>query len=167
MNSDIKIKQAGENDIKIIEDILLDAVKNFNIWSKERVSWEEGLSREFAPGDFHIAYLNNEPAGCMALVDSPPFFWADKEKIEKGESLFLRRFAVKRFASGRNLSKDLMDYAVQKCRENNIKSLRLDTDPKNEKVNQIYLNFGFACEKIETRTIGGKEYDIVYYIYNI
>lgn len=162
MNSSIKIKQAEEKDINVIEDILIDAVNHFGIWSKERVSWE-GLSREFSIEDFHIAYINDEPAGCMALVDSAPFFWI--EKIEKGESLFLRRLAVKRFAAGRNISADLMEYAVNKCREKNIKTLRLDCDLDKEKLNKIYADFGFICEKKETLAIGGKNYPTAFYVY--
>ena len=160
----IKIKQAGEHDIKILEGIYLDVVNNFDIWDEDFVSWA-GLSREFKPEDFYIAYVNDEPSGCMALVDTAPFFWT--EKIERGEALFLRRLAVKRSAAGNNLSGYLMDYAVNKCREKNIKALRLDCDSGIEKLNKIYSDFGFICEKKETLVIGGAEYPTAFYIYKI
>jgi len=165
MMGNITIKQANENDIPVIEDILLDAVNHFGIWSKERVSWKEGLSKDFAPEDFHIAYIDGNPAGCMALVDFAPFFWT--EPVKKGESLFLRRLAVKRFASGRNFSKNLLEYAVNKCREKNIKTLRLDCDANNDKVNKIYKSFGFICEKREILNIGGKEFHVAFYFYDM
>ena len=160
----IKIKQAREQDIPALEEIYLDVVNNFDIWDKDFVSWA-GLSREFAVKNFYIAYIDNEPAGCMALVDDAPFFWT--EKIEKGESLFLRRLAVKRSASGKNLSGNLMEYAVNKCRERNIKTLRLDCDSEREKLNKIYQDFGFICEKEEILVIGGEEYPSAFYVYNI
>jgi len=168
MSDIITIKQAEEKDIPVLEEIYLDVINwldstNKSMWGKDRVSWE-GLSKEFAIEDFYIAYINNNPAGCMALQDFAPFFWF--EPVKKGESLFLRRLAVKRFASGKNFSRYLFEYAVNKCREKNIKFLRLDTDSNREKLNKIYRDFGFVCEKLEPRNLGGKEYHISYYVYN-
>ena len=164
---EINIKQACISDISVIEEIYLDVVNwldsiNKSMWGKERVSWE-GLSREFSIEDFYIAYIDNNPAGCMALQDFAPFFWF--EPVKKGESLFLRRLAVKRFAAGRGISNALLENAVNICREKNIEFLRLDTDTDREKLNKIYQDFGFICEKRETKNIGGKEYHISYYVY--
>ena len=162
--NEIKIRQAEEKDVKTIEDILLDAANHFGVWAKERVLWA-ALSSEFAIEHFFIAYADKEPAGCMALIDRAPFFWP--EKTTAGESLFLRRLAVKRSAAGKNLSKNLMAYAVEACRERGIKALRLDCDSENAKLNKIYTDFGFACEKKETLIIGGKAYPSAFYVYMI
>jgi len=169
MNDFIEIKQAEDKDIPLLEEIYFDVVEwldsvNKPLWPKERVSWE-GLSKEFSIDEFYIAYINDEPAACVALNDRAPFFWADP--IKTGESLFLRRLAVKRFASGKNFSKYLLEYAVEKCREKNIKTLRLDCDTNIEKLNKIYQSFGFICDKREIKIIGGKEYSISYYVYYI
>ena len=165
----IKIKQACEQDIKILEAIYLEAVNwlesiNNPMWDKDFVSWA-GLSREFKIENFHIAYINNEPAGCMALVDNAPFFWP--EKIEKGAALFLRRLAVRRDFAGQGLSAGLFEYAAELCRERNINALRLDCDSGIEKLNKIYEDFGFICEKKEVLVIGGEEYPTAFYVYNI
>jgi len=82
----IEIRKASEADIPVIEDILLDVVNwldstGNSLWTKEQVSWKR-LSKDFSPEDFCIAYLDGEPAGCMALVDYDPLFWPD---IPKGE----------------------------------------------------------------------------------
>jgi len=164
MSGIIAIKQAEEKDLSVIEEILLEAVNNFGMWSEEQVS-RERLAKDFSPDELYIAYINDIPAGCMALQDCAPFFWF--EKTEKGESLFLRRLAVKRSAAGQNFSKHLLEYAVNKFREKNIKSLRLDCDANIEKLNNIYKSFGFILEKRETMKIGGKDYHISFYVYNI
>ena len=166
----IRIKQAEEKDIPVLEEIYLEVVEwltkiNKPMWGKEKVSWKNGLSKEFSTEDFYIAYIDNTPAGCVALQDFAPFYWY--EPVEKGEALFLRRLAVRRFAAGQGISKILMQYAADKCREKNIKALRLDTGTNREKLNKIYQDFGFICEKIETRNIGGKEFHISYYVYDI
>ena len=164
MSDKITIKQAGEKDIPVIEEILLEGLNNFGMWSKARIS-REGLLKEYLPEEFYIAYINDTPAGCMALQDCAPFFWF--EPVEKGESLFLRKLSVRRFASGRNFSRNLLEYAVNKCREKNIKTLRLDCDANIEKLKNIYKSFGFILEKQETKKIGGKDYHISFYVYDI
>lgn len=68
-------------------------------------------------------------------------------------------------AAGKNLSTKLLEYAVEQCKERNIKTLRLDCDSSIEKLNQIYQNFGFICEKKETLLIGGREYPTAFYVY--
>ena len=166
MTDEIEIKQANIHDIKTISEILLDAVNHFGVWSEERVS-AENLSREFSASleEFHILYVNNESAGCMALEDTAPFFWT--ERIEKGDSLFLRRLAIKRFASGKNLSTKMLEYAVEQCKERNIKTLRLDCDANTPKLHKIYENFGFMLEKKVTLILGGNDYPTLFYFYSV
>lgn len=68
------IKQANEQDISIIEDILLDAVNYLNKlcmpnqWNKTNIKWDN-LSKDYVIYDFYIAYANEITAGCMALID--------------------------------------------------------------------------------------------------
>jgi GNAT superfamily N-acetyltransferase len=170
--NEIIIKQADEKDIPVIEEILLDAVNWLHstdkpMWSKERISWER-LSQQFSPDNFYIAYIDggtdSNPAGCMALVDYDPLIWSD---LEKGQSLFVHKLAVKRFAAGRGVSKFLLEYAVNKCREKNIKTLRLDTDANRSKLMKLYEDFGFVCVDKKTLHIGAeKTFDLAYYVYD-
>lgn len=165
----ITIKQAGEKDIPVLEEIYLDVIGWLDsigkpLWTKERVS-REGLLREFSPEEFYIAHMDGMPVACMALQDFAPFFWF--EPLEKGESLFLRRLAVKRCAAGKNLSKVLLEHAVGKCRERNIATLRLDCDANIEKLNKLYEDFGFRLERRETMNLGGRDYHISFYGYHI
>ena len=167
MYNEITIKQAETGDIPIIEEILLEVVNWLDstdkpMWSKERVSWQ-GL-KEFIIDNFYIAYIGDNPAGCMAVVDYDPFIWSD---IKKGESLFVHKLAVKRFAAGQGISDVLLEYAVNKCREKNIKTLRLDTDANRPKLMKLYENFGFVCVYKKTRYVGDKEYYIAYYEYDV
>jgi N-acetylglutamate synthase-like GNAT family acetyltransferase len=166
--NNITIKQANENDIPVIEEILLDAVNwlestNQPLWNAEQVKWER-LSKQFSPDNFYIAYIDNCLAGCMALVDHDPFFWPD---ITKGESLFIHKLAVKRFAAGHEISTMLLQHAVNKCREKSIKTLRLDTDGNRKKVVKVYENFGFVIVDERTIYINSIPYFISFMIYAI
>ncbi|MCL2774003.1 MAG: GNAT family N-acetyltransferase [Oscillospiraceae bacterium] len=166
--SEISIKHAEEKDIPIIEDIYLDVVNwldsaNKSLWSKQRVSWR-GLSKEFSLEDFYIAYIGDNPAGSVALPDYDPLIWAD---VKKGESLFVHKLAVKRFAAGQGISTALLEFAVEKCREKNIGTLRLDTDSRREKLMKMYEDFGFVCVDKRTIYIVEKTFDIARYVCDV
>ena len=93
--NNITIKQAQDAEIPILESILLDTVlwvgeMGEALWSKDDVVWEK-LSKNYQISDFYIAYVDDIPSGCMALIDHDPFFWPD---IKKGESLSIRTSAL-------------------------------------------------------------------------
>lgn len=110
------IKQADENDIPVIEEILLDAVNWLsksgmqNTWTESNVKWTE-LSNFFKINNFYITYQNELPTACMAITDFDPTFCPN---IPKGESLYLHKVPVKREFAGKGFTKELIDFA-KKC----------------------------------------------------
>ena len=157
----IEIRKASEADIPVIEDILLDVVNwldstGNSLWTKEQVSWKR-LSKDFSPEDFCIAYLDGEPAGCMALVDYDPLFWPE---IPKGESLFIHKLAVKRRAAGKGVANALIGFAKDECIKRNMDYIRLDCHQFRYKVRKIYENEGFVC--VDERCLWGKYHTAFY-----
>ena len=157
----IEIKRAAEKDIPVIVDILEDAVKWLEntdkpLWSKERIQWEQ-LSKDFNAPDFYIAYLDGTPAGCMAVIDYDPVFWTD---IQKGESLFIHKLAVKRFAAGQGLSDALISHAKSMCMDREITGLRLDCHSHRPKLRAVYERNGFIC--VDEKVLYGKYHTAFY-----
>jgi len=148
----VKIKTASTEDIPVIEDILSDAARwLFSIkkplWREDDVRWER-LQKNFLISDFRIAYCGDDAAGCMAVVDHDPFLWPD---IKKGESLFVHKLAVKRFAAGKGISGALLDHAKKMCVERSISALRLDCHALMPKLRAVYERNGF--ELVEEKII--------------
>jgi GNAT superfamily N-acetyltransferase len=160
------VKQANENEIPIIEEILLDAVYWMysngleNQWDEFNVKWSS-LSKKYEIFCFYIAYENNIPTACMALTDYDPIYWPD---IPKGESLYLHKVAVKRSFAGKGFSKELIDFAKNIAHKLNIKTLRLNCNQHRSKLRAIYEKEGFVC--VEEKTIL-ESYDIALYVCNI
>lgn len=157
----INIKQATEKDIPILEEIMIDVVEfldNINqpLWARQNITWT-GLSQHYRIEDFYIAYINDVPLGCMALIDHDPAFWAD---IEKGKSLFLHKLAVKRSGAKRGVSTALIDYAKQKSVTLGIGEVRLDAHQFREKVRALYESQGFVC--VEEKCLLGRYYTAFY-----
>jgi len=161
----IEIYTASEKHIPVIEGILADAAEwlisiKKPLWSKEHISWV-GLSKDFAPSDFQIALLDGQPAACMAVVDYDPFFWPN---IPKGQSLFVHRLAVKRFAASKGLSGALLDHAKEMCKERSISELRLDCIAAIEKLRALYERNGFVC--VDEKQLFGK-FPTAFYLFEI
>ena len=162
--TNITIKQATETDIPAIESILLDTVSWLGemgqpLWRANEVTWD-ALSKNHKIGDFHIAYANGNPAGCMALIDHDPFFWPD---IKRGESLFIHKLAVKKAARKSGVADALMDFFKKQGTERGVKTIRLDTDALRPKLRAFYERHGFVF--VETRAMG--RFHVAFYLYNL
>ena len=152
------VKQATEKDIPVIENILLDAVQWMDHqWEAENVKWNH-LSKYYTIGDFYIAYDENVPAACMALIDYDPNFWPD---VPRGNSLYLHKVAVIRKYAGKGFSKELVDFAKTRAVALGISSLRLDCHKNRNKVRNVYEKQGFVC--VEEKTLFGR-YETAFYI---
>ena len=141
-----EIIKATENEIPIIEDILIDVVHwldstNQSLWNEEQVKWTR-LSNDFKISDFFIAKFDGDLVACMAITDYDPFFWSN---IEKGESLFIHKLAVKRCAAGKGLSDLLINYAKSICKDRGIAKIRLDCSQDRPKLRAVYERHGFYC----------------------
>ena len=145
----IEIVAASEKDIPLIEDILLDTTNPTHwtepvdklLWREDQVTWER-LSKEYAASDFLIAFLDGAPAACMAVTDCDPTVWPE---IAKGQSLFIHKLGVKRFAAGKGLADALIVRAQSMCAERGIPALRLDCDLPLAKLRAVYERNGFIC----------------------
>ena len=142
---DITIIQAQDDDIIIVENILLDAVNWLNemgqpLWGENEVRWD-ALSINYRIDDFFVAYIDGNPAGCMALVDYDPFFWPD---VKRGESMFIHKLAVTKAARKSGAADALMDFFKRQGAERGVKTLRLDTHALRPKLRAFYERHGFV-----------------------
>ena len=158
------IKQASNSDISIICSILTEASdwcdeNGISNWSKEELTWE-GLNKYYNCDEFYLGYLNNLPVAVMALSDCDSKFW---NKIQKGESLFLHKLAVRRSVAGKGISIEMINYAKEKAKSMGVKTLRLDTIKERCKLREFYKKQGF--EFFDKITIKGKEFEL--YICNL
>ncbi len=160
------VRQADEQNIPIIEEILLDAVQWMskcgiqNQWNESNVKWPN-LSESYKINNFYIAYHNGLPAACMALTDYDPTYWPD---IPKGQSLFLHKLAVRRIFAGKGFSKELIDFAINLAHNYHINTIRLNCNQHRSKLRAVYENEGFLCA--EEKTFHGK-HDTALYVYHV
>ena len=152
----MNIRKATESDIHSIEDILYDAVlwmQKMNIptlWTFENTRWTS-LVKNYHIDDFYLYFLNNQPIGCMALTKTDHKYWPD---VTPGNALFLHKLAVKKEASGLDISRELIDYAYHIAKSQSIPSIRLDCNADRTKLRLLYERNGFRCVDLFTTQTG-------------
>lgn len=160
------IKQADENDILAIEEILLDALiwmkKNGlqNQWNEDSIRWNS-LSKDYQISDFYINYQNGVSVACIAITDLDPKYWP---QIPQGKSLYIHKLAVKREFAGIGISKELINFAKILSLKNGIDSLRLDCNLQRNKLRMLYESEGFIYAG---RKNSGNNYDMALYEWHI
>ena len=159
------IKRATLEDRSVIECILFDAVKWLNemnqpLWRIEDVKWE-ALAKSYLIEDFYIAYGNNEPSGCMALVDFDPVFWPD---VAKGEALMIHKLAVVKNARKAGVADALIQYAKEEGRKRQVGTVRLDCRQDRQRLRSFYERHGFVC--VHEKTLRGK-WDVAFYSHSL
>jgi GNAT superfamily N-acetyltransferase len=162
---EILIRRATRRDIPIVEEILLDAVNwlievDQPLWDAEEVRWMN-LSRQHDVSDFYLTVIDGEPCGCAAITDYDPFVWPD---LEKGESLFIHKLAVRKTARKSGAADALINHAKSLCRRRGICAVRLDCHQFRPRLREFYERRGFVCvcEKLFL-----ERYDMAYYVCHI
>jgi hypothetical protein len=157
----IKIIQATEKEIPIIEDILLDSVQwldsiGQSLWRKEQIVWSR-LSKDFDVSEFYIALIDGVPVACMAVADHSPTFSSEEP------SLFICKLAIKRLVAGKNLSDVMISHAKSMCIDRGISALRLDCSGDRLKLRAIYERNNFICVDEKDFYISDKKFPVAFY----
>ncbi len=148
--------RCGEVDLAIdimreVAQWCIDAGKP--MWRLPELTREELLCGPRSRESFVVARVAGVPAASMILQWHDPLFWP---AVAENESGFVHKLCVRRSFAGRSLSKDMMGYAIQQCRQRGIAFLRLDTDFTRPRLCRLYEGMGFLGAG--RKTVGGREY---------
>jgi len=83
-------------------------------------------------GVFIVAWLEDEPCGCGALL------------FEDGNVAEIKRMWVASQARGRGVARRLLEHLEQEARRHGIKRLRLDTNRALTEAHKLYSSSGYA-----------------------
>jgi ribosomal protein S18 acetylase RimI-like enzyme len=138
-----------DNAIVIMREVAKWCIEaDLNMWRLEELTREK-LMENIKEENFCIGRIKDEYAASMILQWYDPYFWPN---IKQNESGFVHKLCVRRKFAGMNLSKKMIEYAINECRKKGIGYLRLDTNGDNSKLCEIYEELGFIqVEKIKLR----------------
>lgn len=87
----------------------------------------------------------NKIIGTLSLSNIKSEFWPDDSSRKSSISMYLHRVAVSREYSGQNLGSELILWAIDYCKKQNIGLLRLECDKTNPFLPGFYRECGFEC----------------------
>lgn len=77
------------------------------------------------------------------------FIWCYVREFDGLDRMHISYFIVDEKFRGRGYSKDLINFAINITKENNISLIDLNVDESNEIALQLYQNSGFEIEKLQ------------------
>lgn len=139
----IKIEIAKENDIETIQDLIVKRCKWFD--ENNIKQWDMSYAKRYDKDYFknqintnlmYVGKYDETIAGCMLLKNKDEDYWQDDEP-----SYYIHHLATDILYKG--IGKSLINFAINKARNDNKKYLRLDCFKSNIKLNNHYKNLGF------------------------
>ena len=119
--------------------------KGYRVWPEEWLTPEELLTEDVLPENFCIGTVEGETACAFLLQWKDSEYWPDAPAFE---AAYLHKLCVRRAFAGMGTTRLVVDAVRAKCREREIRYIRLDTALDEQAVRKIYLKTGFKIVDI-------------------
>lgn len=139
---DLTIQECSRFDSEIITSILQDAftpvATEFKLTKincpthtsfirRENIEWE--ISHE---SNYYLGYVNEKKdIACISI------------KLVSNCEAEIKRLGVRPSFQGRGIGKRLVNFVENKCKNNNVKKIKLGMIAKHKKLHEFYLNLGY------------------------
>ncbi len=131
------------------------------IWPKEWLTREALLGMDVKEENFCVALYGKSAVGAFILQEQDQQYWPN---ARQGEALYLHKLCVGRKFAHQNMACRIVGAIAEKCKEEGISRIRLDTSLDEQKVRKIYLGMGFKIVDIidynNGRSMALYEYEI-------
>jgi len=135
--------------------------KGCPLWNLDDITFE----RMKDDGEFIVMWdKNGKSIATLLLNFEDRFFWSDIQAYTSG---FIHKVAIRREYAGKGLAKNIIDYAIQECRQIGIKSIRLDCDSQRKSLCNFYESIGFIFKEVKILRTRRGEFSAALYEMNI
>ena len=165
----LEVRPATQEDVSAIAQVLSEAAvykaeQGDYLWGTEPFTSDE-IEARLQGGGLYAAISDGEVVGTVTLTDQDKRIWEDDG--ENHEALYIHQLATSDEARGKNLGEQIIDWAVDKAREEGRNAVRLDCSYTNRGLCQYYERRGFAEVKrrdIPRKTAARDLRDTVYQV---
>jgi GNAT superfamily N-acetyltransferase len=159
----ITIVQAQPSDLDTVIDILEEAAS----WLASRGidQWQPGsflgpryesIADQVNRGEVYLATLDGKPVGTLTLQWEDKKFWG----VVPGDAAYVHRIAIRRTCAGRNLGRQLLQWAESTAAAAGKNFLRLDCMAENQALCEYYERANFECRgEIQGKGWRGRLYE--------
>ncbi len=157
MQNEPKQNEAMQIDIQLAEsrniEEIVGIVRQTAKWLKTKgiQQWSENypicrLEEELLNAElFVVRDRFNKTIGTLSLSKAMSEFWPDDRSQKSSTSIYLHRVAVSREYSGLNLGNEIITWAINYCKKQDIGLLQLECDKSNPFLPDFYRICGFEC----------------------
>ncbi|NFD42781.1 GNAT family N-acetyltransferase [Clostridium botulinum] len=145
----MNLRLAKEKDLNFIIEMITIVKKHMiendnDQWDEEYPDMET-LRRDIINEDLYTIIEENN---CMAIIainkDQAPEYKNVQWKLDDKSPLVVHRLAVNPKFQGKGVAKTIMSFVDEKAKEQNCKSIRLDTYSKNKVAINLYKRLGYS-----------------------
>ena len=116
-------------------------------WEKDVYPTRDFIQNSIKNGELYIGIIDGDIVGAMVInQENNDGYHAVKWNVQadNGEIAVLHILAVSPRRQRQGLAKKMVDYAINACKSNGIKALRLDVLISNVPAQKLYAEHGFA-----------------------
>lgn len=161
-------REAGESDAVAIWEILQGAIARRKADGSRQ--WQDGypnpevVNQDIANGFGYVLTVDNTIAGyCALMINNEPAYDDIVGKwLTNGDFVAYHRVAISEDYLGHGLAKKMLNYIETFARDNNIKSIKVDTNFDNPGMLNLLDKFGYTyCGEVFFRGAARKAFEKV------
>lgn len=133
---------ATQDDLDLVLKLFEQAIQ----YQKENnyIGWQS-MDRKFIEGDIDRGLLykvvsNDRTLGVFCVCFSDQLIWRNKEK---GDAIYLHRIVLNREYPDSKMFATVLEWAIKRARNQNLRYVRMDTWAANTKLIGYYQKYGF------------------------
>lgn len=149
------MKPVSENELEHFVSLLREAAlwlkhDGHEMWSEGQLTIERVLA-QYALDEMYLGYIDEDAAATMILQEEDTLFWPE---LERGDSLFLHKLAVRRKYAKQGVSVEMINWAKARAVSLGKTYVRLDCAADRPKLHRFYESQGF--KRVGERIVLGK-----------
>jgi ribosomal protein S18 acetylase RimI-like enzyme len=124
--------------LRLFEQALTLQGKNgYKVWN----NIDQAAVKKDIENKLHYKIINGTDILCIFSIQfSDPFIWQERDQ---NDAIYLHRIVASPKFKGQKQFQKVLDWAVQKAIQQNLKFVRMDTWADNDKIIEYYKSFGF------------------------
>lgn len=146
------IKPANLDDFENVTEFYYDLIESMQnveyhpAWKKDIYPTKQFIYDSITKKELFIAVINENIAGSMVMNHDCADGYAKikwKISVKKDEVIIIHALGISRCHQGKGIAKKMVQYAIENCKDNGIKAIRLDVLASNKPAQKLYSATGF------------------------
>lgn len=139
----IQIQNSRHIDLNAIFALYNDAIAyQKKVGNNHWLGFEQTLvAKEIDEQRHYVIIAEGQIAGTFCVTFSDPLIWKEADEMP---AIYIHRIATSQYFRGYNLVKQIINWAKEFAKINNLQYIRMDTGSGNDRLINYYISCGFT-----------------------